>query len=352
MMQEILKPLFLNNTLVKNRVVYPPCVLFHYPPVLGGIGEDRIEFYTKRAADGIGLIILEATAVAQDGRLAINQPGIYDDQQIDGLRNLVRECHKHEAVVVVQIHHAGLKVPVEVASVVYGPSVDENTNSQALTLEQLDMVIEQFVQAAKRCYQAGADGVEIHGAHGYLLNQFTNPLVNQRTDAFGGNIENRTRIIKQIIDQIRLATDEHFIIGIRMGGNDPTIEEGLALARQYESYGVHYLHVSSGMLGTFNTKPPEFNNFSDITWLGAQIKAQVNIPVIVVNTIKTLENGEWLIANNHADMVAYGRNILLNSHWFSDSLEAKDTKHCLHCTRCVWRKQEQLCPANIKWKGV
>jgi NADPH2 dehydrogenase len=347
---KINQSIMLNNTCVKNRVVYPPCVLFHYPPVNGGVGLDRIAFYTQRAADGIGLIILEATAIAADGRLSVNQPGIYEDQHIVNLRQLVSQCHQSNAVVVVQIHHAGLKTPQEVAMDTYGPTADK-ANSHTLTKDEIYSLIEQFINAAYRCYLAGADGVEIHGAHGYLLNQFANEVVNHREDEFGGSYENRTRMTKLIIEGIKQKTDEHFIIGIRMGGNDPTIDDGIALAKLYQSYGVHYLHVSSGMYGSFPPKPDALSEYGDITCIGARIKAATSIPVIVVNNIRTLEKGDWLIANNYADMVAYGRNILLNEHWYQESLSGKVSKQCLYCQKCVWRTDEHLCPANIKAQG-
>ena len=156
-----------------------------------------------------------------------------------------------------------------------------------MTIDDIKRVQESFLLAALRSEKAGFPGIELHGAHGYLIDQFMSPIVNHRTDKYGGNIENRMRFGLEIVEMIKAEVGKNFIIGYRMGGNEPTLEEGIAIAKALEDKGVDLLHVSAGIQGETVPKVPKEFCYNWIVYCGTEIKKAVEIPVIVVNGIKT-----------------------------------------------------------------
>ncbi len=153
--------------------------------------------------------------------------------------------------------------------------------------------------------------VELHGAHGYLIGQFMSPITNKRDDNYGGNLAKRSTFARQIIEMVKSSTgSDDFIIGYRMGGNEPKLDEGRKIAKILEDAGIDLLHVSSGIEGDTIPKPPQDFDYSWIVYCGTEIKKQVKIPVIVVYRIKTPQQGKYLIENNLADFVAVGRGHL------------------------------------------
>jgi len=333
---------------VKNRIVFPPMVCFGYAGEDGIAGPKNIEHYRLRAESGAGILITEATAVQKDGRASASQLGIWSDDHIEGLGGVTATVRGHGAVSILQLHHAGLMTPPAVSPVPVGPSAEkEKPSSRELTNDEIRGIIKAYIQGAVRAREAGFDGVEIHGAHGYLLNQFANPLWNQRTDEYGGSFENMMRIATEIIHGIRADCGNEFIMGYRMGANSPTLEAGIEIARYLESLGIDYLHVSHGGNLQNLPRPPKGFDFNWIVYSGVSIRKHIKIPVIVVNEIRTPQRAEFLVAGGYTDFVSIGRPQLADPYWVRHVQKGEEINTCLECKpRCRWYESSELCPAQ------
>ncbi|MCB9000552.1 MAG: NADH:flavin oxidoreductase [Bacteroidales bacterium] len=343
---ELFTPVTVNNQVVKNRVVFPPIVNFGWSDTEGMVSQRHINHYEARAKGGAGLIIVEASCVQQDGKIFSYQLGIWDDKHIEGLSKITNACHKYGSKILIQLHHAGLLTRKAVSKVAWGPSADaDNERSKAMSLEQVKVLTKNFILAAKRAYQAGFDGIELHGAHGYLLNQFTNEAINCRTDEYGGSFENRLRLPIEIIKGIKAEVPSNFIIDYRMAGCTPTLSEGIEMAKLLEQSGVNLLHVSHGGSKGINPEVPSGFGFNSIVYMGTEVKKHVRVPVIVVNQIKLPEDANSLIKNGQADMVAIGRDQLTDAEWAIKAQQGEDIIHCINCEpRCKRFTKPESCP--------
>ncbi len=313
-MINIFSSLKIKNIEIKNRIVLPPMVRFSLIKNDGFVTTELINWYEKIASNGVGLIIIEASCVASDGKLRDNQIGIWQDDFISGLSEIAKVCKKYNVPSLIQIHHAGF---------------DDKISS--VPKETLKKILNQFIAAFKRAKKCGFDGIEIHGAHGYFLSQLNSKLYNTRDDEFGGSFYNRMRFNRLLIEGTKDLFDENFILGYRMGGNEPTLKEGIKIARYLEELGVDLLHISCGI------PDPKFkseakvevpNNFPMdwIIYLGTEIKKSVSIPVIGVRKIKIEEQASYLIENNMLDMVAIGRALIAKPAWISWAKENFDNR--------------------------
>jgi NADPH2 dehydrogenase len=349
-MQTLFAEFLLKGLKVKNRIVFPPVVCFGYAKEDGVVTKKNTEHYHQVAAGGAGIIITEATAVWKDGRLATSQLGIWSDDHINGLSRIALEVKEAGAVSLLQIHHAGLLTNERVAAFAKAPSKDiHNPRSSELTVNEIIEIKNAFVAAAQRAKTAGFQGVELHGAHGYLLNQFASSLFNKREDEYGGNLEKNMKLATDIIHGIRERCGDGFIICYRLGANSPTLDDGIAIAEHLENAGVDLLHVShGGSLLNLPRTPKDFD-YNWIVYSGTVIKAHAGIPVIVVNDIKTRERAAWLIENNLADFVALGKPQLADPSWVNHIKDNGEINICLSCKpKCRWYEDSSLCPARRK----
>ena len=351
-MTTLFTPLILKNRIIKNRIVFPPVVCFHYAGGDGIITERNIEHYRLRAEGGAGIIITEATAVLKDGRLAPFQLGIWSDGHIPGLRKISTLVKEQGALALIQIHHAGLITPETVSPVASGPSANEqNARSRSLSAEEIRMIREAFISGALRAKEAGFDGIELHGAHGYLLNQFASSFFNKREDEYGKDLQGRLRLTKEIIRGIRKEVGEAFIIGYRVGANSPTLEDGIEISKSLENEGIDLIHVSHG--GTLQNLPrtPKDFQFNWIVYSGIVIKTHLNIPVIAVNEIKTPERASFLVENKLVDLVALARPQLADPAWTNHVKDHVRINVCSSCKpKCRWYEDSELCPAVQRLK--
>lgn len=183
----------------------------------GQLSDDEFNWLTMRAKGGFGLVMTCASHVQKIGKGFSGQLGIFSDELIDGHKRLTSAINSYGSLAVIQLHHAGMRSPFEVIrEEAVCPSAHEKYNARALTLEEVHQLRDDFIAAAVRAQKCGYDGLEVHGAHGYILTQFLSSKINQRTDDYGGNLENRTRIIFEIIDGIRQACGDSFLLGIRL----------------------------------------------------------------------------------------------------------------------------------------
>lgn len=314
-MAGLFDPIVINGLELKNRIVMAPMATNMATPE-GRITDRHIRHYTARAEGGVGLIILEHTYIAVEGKLARNQTGLYVDSLIPDLKRLVDAIHEAGSNVIIQITHAGARTTRETTgSQSVGPSAiilpDGSTTPEALTVPEVKSIISAFIEGSRRAIEAGCDGVELHGAHGFLLNQFISPYTNHRNDEYGGSLENRVRFAAEIIDGVKntIAGKPLFY---RFGADDMieggmTSEEGQEVAPLLEQAGVSVLDISGG-LGVGDSFG--FTEQGFFVPLAEGIKSVVTIPVIGVGNITGPEFADRIIREKRVDMVAIGRKLL------------------------------------------
>lgn len=350
-MTGIFEPRYIRKIKIENGLALPPMVAFGFADENGMVSDRNVEHYSKIAQNGIGLIIVEATCISPEGRLDSRQLGIWDDSFIDGLSRISGAVHEAGSKVFIQLHHAGMKAKSDVAMEPFTSSDydDGRMKGREMTYEEIKIVKDQFRKAALRARQAGFDGVEIHGAHGYLLTQFFNSKVNKRTDLYGGTFENRNRLAAEIYEDVREACGDDFVIGIRVGSNDDNLEDSIERARFFEKLGFDYLHVSTGFDGTRSVDelPKDFP-CNWIVYGGVKIKENVGIPVIGVNMIKDENQIGYLLNNGLLDFVALGRAQLADYNFVKHMGNNDKILYCLECKPCKWWTDGRECPRQIQ----
>jgi 2,4-dienoyl-CoA reductase-like NADH-dependent reductase (Old Yellow Enzyme family) len=339
----------INGLEIKNRIVLPPMVCFTFSDEKGFVSEKNIKHYESIAKGGAGLIIVEATCVSKNGRLSTDQLGIWSDDFIDGLSKITEACHRHGATVVVQLHHAGLRTPKTVNEDTISSSDYDNgkISARAMTKNELNALQQDFISGAVRAEKAGFDGVELHGAHSYLMTQFFSSKVNKRTDEYGGDIDNRLRFTTEILKGIKEKVKKSFIVGIRMGSNENDLKNSIDMAKRFETLGMDFIHVSTGFDNTpIEVEVPEGFPGNWIVYGASKIKEQVTIPVIAVNSINTPEKAENLIKHNLVDFVAIGRGQLADYNFATHVKEGVGIVKCLECKPCKWFSNGDNCPRH------
>jgi 2,4-dienoyl-CoA reductase-like NADH-dependent reductase (Old Yellow Enzyme family) len=339
-----------------NRIVMPPLVIWRAGRN-GLVTDAHLEHYDRSA--GPGLMIVEATTVSPEGRLAATQLGIWGDEQVEGLADLARIIHQTGAIAGIQIHHAGAKATLEIT---YGepplvPSLTERSpeGAQEMTEDDIERTIEAFAAATRRAVSAGFDYVELHGAHGYLMSQFLSGTANTRTDEWGGSLANRMRFILETYRRCVVAAEGQLLVGIRLGladGRPGSIapEDGLAVARELAALDCPLIHVSHGG-GMPAEVVPEGSPYSAFLHLAAMVKAEVPVAVIGVGSVYTPEMAEQVLREGMADLVAVGRGILADPSWAVKAVEGREDEieRCVDCKpRCFHFKAEEAakCPAR------
>lgn len=334
--------ILINKTLVKNRLTMAPTVKFDYAQDDAKVTQAHIDHYRERAEHGCGLICVEATAISSDGRFCLTHLGLWDDSQIEGHTKIEEACHTNGAVVIIQLNHTG-----GVANPEFGPVI----GATEMTLELLHQRQQQFVQAAVRAKQAGYDGVQLHGCHGYLINQFISKKTNLRTDEYGGSDQNRARFGCEIIKMIREKCGEDFIISVRTAGIEPDVATAINIAEEYVKYGCNYLQVSTGIEWNDPSLKEEGEPYNLICKAGVLFHKHFKgrVPVSCVNTILEPSLAKYLIENELVDTVDLGRAVLADPAFCEAVLEDKPFVKCFNCPRCQYGPgMPHKCPALAK----
>jgi len=339
---------------ISNRVVVPPMVCFGYALEEGMVSERNVRHYLEFGEGGAGIIVTEATAVRKEGRLAPFQLGIWDDSHIPGLKRITKAVRSNGALSLLQIHHAGLVTPSSVSLEPLGPSADQrNPQSRELTKTEITEIRDAFIAAAVRAEKSGFDGVELHGAHGYLLNQFATSYLNKREDEYGKDMTGRLKLATEIIRGIKRVCSADFILCYRLGANSPTLDDGINIARHLENLGIDLLSVSHGGSLLNLPRPPKEFDYNWIVYCGTVIKSKVSLPVIVVNEIRTPERASFLIENNLTDFVALGRPNLADPSWTNHYRNNEPVITCHNCKpRCRWFENSDLCLARKRAQPI
>ena len=329
--------LIIRNTTIDNRICVPPMVTFIYNSPDGSVTDACIEHYRAIAKGGPGLLIMEAICVHPDGRLHETQIGIWEDKQIEGLSRLVEAVHVEGVPFLAQIHHAGVVGISEhpVCPSAYVRKKDDGTTvtGRALSIDELHTLQNDFIDAGRRAHQAGFDGVELHGCHAYFISQVLNHRVNIRTDIYGTD---PVSFVTEIVDGIRRATSEDFIVGIRLGAFEPTLQDGIRNARTLDKAGLDFLDVSYGFFAESQPEKPADFPLIDIIHAAGEIRKAVSVPVFAVNGIRLPEQAQQVLDLVDVDMVDIGKGILVDADWPRKALAGETPWKCLSCSRCTF----------------
>ncbi len=327
-MSLIKESLKIKNIELKSRIVMPPMATAKSTDD-GYVTDALCEYYKERTAGGyLGMVITEHAYITKQGKAGKGQNSIADDEAVEGLSRLTAAIHEGCNVVAAQLNHAGSATSIEAtgmelvsASAVENPGKKPGLSScipKELSKDEILKIQDEFVRAAQRAKKAGYDAVEIHSAHGYLLNQFFSPLTNKRDDEYGPqSIENRTRFQVEVYRKIRKELGEDFPIFIRLGGCDyteggSTIEDAVNAAKIFEREGIDLIDLTGGMCRYQRADNNEPGYFSDMS---KAVKEAVSIPVLVTGGVTTASEAEALLEGNKADLIGVGRAILKDADW-------------------------------------
>ncbi|MEW6066406.1 MAG: tRNA-dihydrouridine synthase [Bacillota bacterium] len=345
-------PFTLNGKQLKNRLVFAPTTT-SFATENAEVTPGLVDYYRQRAAGGVGTIIMEPGVVSPRGKLTSKSMGIYNDEAIDSLSEITKIFKDNGVIAFIQLAHSGPRgrssflgeMPVSPSAVPFFK--DEPTYE--LTKEDIDHVVKDFVAGALRAQQAGFDGIELHAAHGYLLSSFLSPIMNRRTDEYGGSNANRAKIVVDIIKGIREQLGDKLLIGVRFNGKeygdqglDPA--DAVELAGIFEAAGADLLHVSAhevevpslvGMAAIPATSAPGKNEpYGHYLSYAHQVKETVTIPVIAVGKLNNPEVAERALAERDCDLVALGRSLIADPNW-PNKVQSGDTPdQCLYCNTC------------------
>jgi 2,4-dienoyl-CoA reductase-like NADH-dependent reductase (Old Yellow Enzyme family) len=339
------QPIKINQKTAKNRIVMPPLVCFNWADTNGYETVSRVDHYGSRSSTG--LIVVEATAISKEGRLSDTELGLWEDGHIEQFERIADVCKKDDALCIVQLVHAGFQ---GITTTLYSASENNHPSKRVyqLNIEQIEQIKSDFIASAVRAYKAGLDGVEIHGAHTYLLNQFTAASTNHRTDQYGGSCENRNRLSVEIVQAVRKATSPDFIIGYRFGVNNKDLEDDITLLKSLDQAGVDFFDVSSGFLKE-DVDLPEDYPYSPISYLGVALQKYTEKPVACVYGITKAEQAEDLLENYGVQMVAVGKAILADPNWTDKAIKKLEIDPCYQCKpRCKFGIDGKTCPQHIK----
>lgn len=321
-MSYLLKPLKTDRISLSNRLVMPPMATSK-AEVDGKVSRDILDYYNEKSSGGyISLIIIEHSYISKEGKASENQLSIADESVIDGLKSLASIIHKNGSKAIMQINHAGSAASPEVIGCMpVGPSAVPNprrgNTPKELTIEEIKSIVNSFKEAARRVKEAGFDGVEIHSAHGYFLNQFFSPLTNKRKDEYGGDVMSRIRIHLEVIKAVRNAVGNDFPILLRLGANDyaeggTTISDSIIASKAFQDAGVDILDISGGFNGYTIPGINDQGYFSPDT---EALKKELSIPVILTGGITEPLSAETLLVECKADLIGVGRAIYKDSTW-------------------------------------
>ncbi|WP_203361998.1 NADPH dehydrogenase NamA [Bacillus sp. REN10] len=315
MAAKLLESYKIKNVTLNNRIVMSPMCMYSAEND-GKVTDWHLIHYPARAVGQVGLIMIEATAVTPEGRISERDLGIWSDDHIEGLSKLVSMIKMHGAKTAIQLAHAGRKSTVN--GDILAPSslpFDESMRvPKEMTSEEIVETIDAFAKGAKRAKQAGFDIIEIHGAHGYLINEFLSPLTNKRDDAYGGSAESRFRFLKEIIEAVQQEWDGPLFV--RISATDYhehglNVNDYIEFAKLMKELGVDLIDVSSGAV-----VPAQINIFPGYqVKLAETIKHRAHVPVGAVGMITSGLQAEEILQNDRADLIFIGRELLRDPYW-------------------------------------
>ncbi len=308
----------IKDLVLKNRIVMPPMCMYVAPDT-GMVTDWHVIHYASRAVGGVGLIVVEATGIAPEGRLTSNDLGIWDDAHIPGLASIVKAVHENGAKIGIQINHGGRKceaegMDIEAPSAI--PYDAESKTPREMTVEDITETVNEFKDAAIRADKAGFDLIQIHAAHGYLLSEFLSPLTNKRQDEYGGSHENRVRFLSRVLDAVREVWPKDKPIEVRVSAEDygegGNFAEDLAsMLNMIKNKGIDSVNVSTG--GVIPVVPKAFPGYQ--VPHAEKIKKLTGLHVTAGGLLSDPAEINKLIGEGRVDSVYLGRELLRNPYW-------------------------------------
>ncbi|WP_064090941.1 NADPH dehydrogenase NamA [Rossellomorea aquimaris] len=313
---KLFQPYTLKNVELKNRIVMAPMCMYSSHNNDGKVENWHRTHYTSRAVGGVGLIIQEATAVTPQGRISPQDLGIWDDEHVEGLKELVGLMKEQGAKTGIQLAHAGRKAVLE-GDIIAPSAIPFNKDMKTpveMTKNDINETIKAFIKGAERAREAGFDVIEIHGAHGYLINEFLSPLSNKRTDEYGGSPENRYRFLREIINGIQQVWEGPLLV--RVSAKDYheeglDVEDYVVFGKWMKEQGIDLIDVSSGAV--VPAQIPVFPGYQ--VKLAETIKRDADIDTGAVGLITTGIQAEEILQNERADLVLLARELLRDPYW-------------------------------------
>jgi 2,4-dienoyl-CoA reductase-like NADH-dependent reductase (Old Yellow Enzyme family)/thioredoxin reductase len=356
----LFSPVRIGDLEFKNRIVMPPMAT-HFAGADGSVNERHIAYYLERVRGGAGYITFEHTGILRQGRSFPNMALIDTDEHVPPFQKLVEAVHREGGKILIQINHAGRQTsssftgsPIVAPSAIPCPVRKEMPRE--LSREEIQEIVEAFRRAARRVKESGADGVEIHMAHGYLINQFLSPFSNKREDEYGGDPDRRMRMAIEVLRSVRNTVGPDFVVLCRLSADEYVegglkIEESKEIAKALERNGIDGLHISACIAASgYLNHPPYYAEEGIFVPLAQAIKSVVSIPVITVGRIRKPELAERILAEKKADLVSMGRAFIADPHFPMKAFQGKaaDIIPCISCNRCIQsiRKGPLQCAVN------
>lgn len=331
----LFEPMTLRGVTMRNRIWLPPMDTYSAFAQDGLPTPFHYQHYVSRAMGGFGMIIVETTAVAPEGRISPCDLGLWSDDQMEAWRWIVADAKAAGATMAVQLNHAGRKASTGCFAVGFDDeSVPEEFGGwqtvcpsanaygslrtpRALSVDEIHAIVAQFRDAAWSAYAIGFDAVQIHAAHGYLLSQFLDPLVNEREDEYGGCFENRIRMLVEVVDAVRTVIPDDMPVLVRISATDWAaggwdLDQSVDLAKVLKEHGVDLVDVSTGGLipdVTIPVKPGYQVPFSE------QIRSRADVPVTAVGLITKPKQAEKVLKAGQSDAIEIGRAALRDPYW-------------------------------------
>ena len=360
---------------LRNRIVMPP-MDSNLGDTDGNVTDKTLKYYEQRAKGGTALIIVEGTYIEKRGQQTTQMLSMASDEKITGLSKLAQSIKKHGSLASIQLFHAGGQTsklitniePIsasQMSDIILAEALGGHMEKiHVLAKEEIKGVVKMHGDAAERCKKAGFDGVEIHAAHGYIINQFLSPDINKRTDEYGGTLENRMKFLIEVYNEVRNRVGDDFLISVRLNGSDYVeggfeLEETKLVAKKMEDLGADIISISCGTHNSPKNPMIAYMSFPkgfNVDRAAAVKKELSNVPVITVGRINTPSLANEIIEQGKADLVAIGRGLIADPQFALKAKEERmDIKTCIACNTCItnlmWQKAIE-CAVNPNLFGV
>lgn len=362
-LDSLFSPISIGPLKLENRIVMPPMATNYATPE--GYATDRqIAYYVERAKGGVGYITVEHTGILEQGKASPKMLLISSDMHASHIKKLVDAIHAANGKVFIQINHAGRQtMPSITGSPIVGPSpISHLANPpdemipRELTKSDIEYLVEAYADAGQRVKELGADGVEIHMAHGYLICAFLSPFSNKRIDEYGGNLQGRAKFAVQVLKSVRKRVGVDFPISCRLSG-DEYVEGGIdidqtrQIAKIIASEGANLLHISAANAASvYMNHPPYYLKEGIFVHLAKAVKSVVDIPVIAVGRIRSPKMANQIIQDGKADLISMGRALIADPYLPNKAKEGRleDIIPCISCNKCIQtlRKDSVRCAVN------